>query len=99
MGRVYLIHFDTPLWSENPRGQARHYLGYASKSLKSRLEQHAAGTGAAIMRTLKEKGITWRVVRTWKGNRQLERKLKNWHNAPMLCPVCNKAKENSWIRQ
>jgi hypothetical protein len=35
-----------------------------------------------------ERGISWRVVRTWAGDRALERRLKRWKNAPELCPVC-----------
>jgi len=47
-----------------------------------------------------ERGITWRCVRTWQGDRKLERKLKRRKEGPALCPICNpkalnRAKENA----
>jgi hypothetical protein len=34
-------------------------------------------------------GIVVQLARTWEGDRQLERRLKNGHNAPArLCPLC-----------
>jgi putative endonuclease len=49
MGTIYLLHFDQPLGNlSNPRGQARHYLGY-TEDLQARLEAHESGNGAAIM--------------------------------------------------
>ena len=87
-GTVYLIHFDAPLGDlNNPRGQAQHYLGYAD-DLEARMEQHRTGNGSAIMAAVVERGISWSVVRTWAGGRSLERKLKDQHNAPRLCPIC-----------
>lgn len=85
---VYLIHFDETLGNlDNPRGQARHYLG-STDNLESRLAAHRNGNGARIMEVVKEKGIPWRLVRTWKGGREQERQLKRLHNSPKLCPVC-----------
>jgi len=85
---VYLIHFAEPLGDlNNPRGQAQHYLGYTD-DLEARLERHRSGNGSAIMAAVAERGIAWRVVRTWEGDRGLERKLKNQHNSPRLCPIC-----------
>ena len=80
---VYLIHFDKPY------KHAKHYLGYASKSVERRLKKHEDGTGARLMQVIGEAGITWQLVRVWPdGDRQLERKLKNWHGSNKLCPVC-----------
>ena len=85
---VYLIHFDKVIGDlGNPRGQARHYLGYAG-NLEQRLQAHRAGNGSAIMAELAKRGIGWQVARTWAGGRDLERKLKNQHNGPRLCPLC-----------
>jgi len=48
-----------------------------------------------------ERGITWRLVRTWKGGRKFERQLKNRKDAPKLCVICsgeaalNRAKEKN----
>jgi len=87
---VYLIHFDEPIGdTDNPRGQAQHYLGYAD-DLEARLERHRAGNGARLLEVCKERGITWRLVRTWSGDRKLERRLKNQKNSPKLCPICRK---------
>ncbi len=98
MSTVYLIHFDRPLGNlNNPRGQARHYLGY-SDDLEARLERHREGNGAAIMAAVARAGIDWTVVRTWNGDRGLERKLKNRHNSPQLCPICQSDSVSRRIR-
>jgi hypothetical protein len=85
---VYLIHFAQPIGNAaSPRGQAGHYLGTAY-DLNRRLAQHRAGTGAAIMRAVSERGIPFFVARTWVGGSALERKLKRRKNSPRLCPAC-----------
>jgi hypothetical protein len=62
---VYLIHFDRPIGDPgNPRGQARHYIGYAD-DLERRLAQHRSGNGSALMAAVARVGIPWQVVRTW----------------------------------
>lgn len=89
MGTIYLLHFSTPLGDlSNPRGQARHYLGY-TEDLERRLAEHRNGNGSAIMAAVKEAGIAWELVRTWEGERDLEKRLKRQHNSPRFCPVCN----------
>jgi predicted GIY-YIG superfamily endonuclease len=88
---VYLLHFDTPLH------HARHYIGYAG-DIDSRLALHRAGGGARILAVCVERGITWRLVRTWPGTRQTERALKRQKHAPRLCPVCNPAVETKLSR-
>lgn len=94
MGTVYLIHFDRPLGDlDNPRGQAHHYLGY-TQDLDARLERHRSGNGARLMEVVSEAGIGWKLVRTWRGGRELERKLKDSHNSPRLCPICRGEKAN-----
>jgi predicted GIY-YIG superfamily endonuclease len=87
-GTVYLIHFDRPIGDPgNPRGQAQHYLGWTS-DLEARLEAHRSGNGSRLMEVIAERGIGWRLARTWHGDRGLERKLKDRHNSPKLCPIC-----------
>lgn len=54
-----------------------------------------AGSGSRLMQVVGQLGIDWRVVRTWSGNKALERKLKNQHNAPRLCPVCQQLKKGA----
>jgi predicted GIY-YIG superfamily endonuclease len=81
-GTVYLIHFERRL------KHAGHYLGYC-RSLDERLNQHRTGNGARLLEVIGQVGIGWRVVRTWTGDRGLERRLKNQKNTPRkLCPVC-----------
>ena len=82
MATVYLLHFDEPY------KHARHYLGYA-EDLEARLAQHRAGQAARLTQVIKEAGITFTLVRTWEGGRDLERQLKRWHDSPALCPLCN----------
>jgi predicted GIY-YIG superfamily endonuclease len=79
---VYLIHFLKPY------KHARHYLGY-STNLDKRITDHLCGTGARLLEVVTDAGIEWRLVRTWPGDRELERQLKNRKDAPRLCPICN----------
>lgn len=84
---VYLLHFNRPI-----SDRALHYLGFA-KDLDSRIEAHRNGNGARLTQVARERGIGFDVVRVWKkGNRTLERKLKNRKNASKLCPICQKEK-------
>jgi hypothetical protein len=96
-GTVYLLCFNEPIGNpENPKGQARHYLGWTS-DLPTRVASHTAntrpmpgnGTVARIVAHVQRSGIGFRVARTWVGDRHLERRLKNRRNAPRLCPLCN----------
>jgi len=82
-GTVYLTHFDRPY------RHAGHYLGWTS-DLDSRLAAHRNGTGARLMEVIKEAGIGFQLVRTWKGTRKLERQLKNRGGHARVCPVCRK---------
>lgn len=79
---VYLIHFSRAY------KHARHYLGSA-EDVNERLETHRKGQGARLTQVAADAGITFEIVRTWQGSRKEERKLKNRHNAPKLCPVCS----------
>jgi hypothetical protein len=82
-GTVYLLHFAEPF------GHARHYLGWAgSGNLGARLAHHQAGSGANLLRHVAKAGISWELVRTWAGDRYLERRLKNRGGHARLCPNC-----------
>ena len=83
---VYLIHFERPF------KRASHYIGSAL-FLERRLNHHRAGTGARLLRAVQLAGIAWEVVRTWPGDKQTERKLKNRKNAPDLCPRCRELRK------
>lgn len=78
---VYLYHFASKL------GHAQHYIGSCT-NLKERDQLHQAGAGARLLQVARERGIKFWIVRTWRGGRQLERKLKNRHNGAALCPIC-----------
>jgi predicted GIY-YIG superfamily endonuclease len=81
---VYLIHFERKLH------HAGHYLGY-TQDLEARIRSHRLGTGAKLMKAIKQSGIPWQVVRVWDGGRDLEQALKAWKNSPRFCPVCMQA--------
>jgi len=83
-GTIYLLHF------ERPYEHARHYLGFTF-NLDQRLEAHRNGRGARLIEVITEAGIGFLVVRTWRGERALERTLKRRKNSPGLCPICRKA--------
>lgn len=84
---VYLIHFQKPISDSHT---CQHYLGYA-KDIEARLQDHLSGHGARLCQVAIERGIEFEIVRTWEGDRKLERQLKNQKNAPRICPVCNEA--------
>lgn len=85
-GHVYLIHFEEKL------AHAQHYIGF-SNDVEARHARHSRCDGARILRACKMAGIGFEVVRTWVGDRNMERRLKNQRNAKRMCPVCQKEKE------
>lgn len=81
---VYLLHFD------HPYKHAQHYVGYA-EDLARRLNHHADGTGANLMKVIKQNGIGFTLARVWDGaTRTDERKIKNAGGGRRYCPICNK---------
>lgn len=89
---IYLIHFDEPYPSKGAGGTERHvkhYIGY-SEDVGQRFDKHTAGQGNPLMRAVGERGIGFKVVRTWPGTRAEERQLKRQKNSSRLCPVCQK---------
>jgi predicted GIY-YIG superfamily endonuclease len=92
---VYLLHLNTPLERGKSKGgkalTAGHYLGFTT-DLVDRIMAHAEGRGARFMQVCVERGIDFKLARTWEGKdatRGFERKLKNQKNAVRLCPICN----------
>ena len=79
--QVYLLHFSRPY------KHARHYTGWAS-DLKARLTEHEQGRGARLLQVITAAGITWKLARTWPGDRKRERELKNMGGASRRCPEC-----------
>lgn len=90
---VYLLHLDRPL----PRGispsgthlVAGHYIGF-TEDLVGRMMDHSEGRGARFTQVCVERGIDFRLARTWDGmSRSFERMLKTkFKNGRLLCPVC-----------
>lgn len=80
-GTIYLLHFDRPF------GHAQHYTGWAS-NLDGRLKHHANGSGATLLRHVRNAGIGWTLARTWSGDRNRERALKKQGGASRHCPIC-----------
>lgn len=85
LGTVYLLCFSRKLH------HAKHYLGFAPKSLKSRVLKHKNGRGSKLTQAVKKQGIKIRLVRVWQDrDRNYERYLKLKKNSKLLCPICNK---------
>jgi hypothetical protein len=81
---VYLLHYETALF------HAQHYIGFAEG--EARIKKHAQGrSGAHLPSAFFRAGTHFVVARRWDGDRTLERRLKNTHNARRLCPICRAA--------
>lgn len=80
-GVVYLVHLVEPI------AHARHYLGWA-KRLDARIAHHRAGSGSKLLAEAARRGIAFEVVKTWSGDRHLERRLKKQKHSWRHCPVC-----------
>lgn len=104
VGIIYQYHLDAPLDPEHWR-RPRHYTGFCELgNLAERDRTHRRGerwahlqngeivhTGAArFLQAAVEKGIGFRLVRTWRGTRDDERRLKQLGHAPDMCPVCSR---------
>ena len=90
---VYLLHFHGALQRGiHPNGTvlgANHYIGF-TEDLVGRVMQHAEGHGARFTQVCHERGIDFALARTWDGaGRCLERRLKRYKKARLLCPVCD----------
>lgn len=80
---VYVLQFRTPLGNtQNPRSQARFYLGWCEDvRLAERLAEHQQGRGAAITRAAVTRDIPFALVATLPGATQAdERRFKRWKN-------------------
>lgn len=88
---VYLLHFDEPL---SPNHTSQHYAGSA-KDLAAVLQAHWQGSRSRCVFTAvaKQREISFRLVRAWRGDRQIERQFKSRKNHRQYCPVC---KDRPW---
>lgn len=90
-GTIYLICMERSLGGTG-RASARHYVGWTNGvTVERRLEEHRNGTGAKILAYASDHGIAFDVVRTWKGDRHFERRLKKGGNFAVKCPNCRDA--------
>jgi hypothetical protein len=83
-GTCYLLHYDRPIADGRP---AQHYLGW-TRYLPARALAHLQGRGAKITQAAHQRGIGFVIARTWPGDRNFERRLKNRKEGPRLCPIC-----------
>jgi predicted GIY-YIG superfamily endonuclease len=81
VGVVYVLHFE-PAYRH-----ARHYVGWA-RDVDARVAEHLAGAGSPLVRAAVLAGASVTVAVTYAGSRQLERRLKRWHNTWKFCPIC-----------
>ena len=79
---VYLLHFE-PAYRH-----AGHYVGFA-QDLGPRLNAHLHGRGARLTQVAHDAGCALVLARVWtNASRADERRLKRWHGAAQLCPIC-----------
>ena len=91
-GFVYVIHFSEPF------KHCRHYIGF-TKNINARLQHHKANEGSRLLRALNLAGINYEIAATHVGDRNLERKMKNFNNSKRFCPICSgKVKDPHKIR-
>ena len=91
-GFIYLLHLSEGMPIREGR-EARHYLGW-SEDLDGRMREHGGPTGAAMLRAAKARGISWQIVRVWRGDRNDERAIKKRREAPRFCPICVKERQD-----
>lgn len=82
---IYLLHFSMR------DGSARHYVGLTTPHrLMRRLDEHAAGNGAAFTRAMLATGATFIVAKLWPTNDpHLERTIKRASHYRRHCPICS----------
>jgi len=83
---VYLLHFSKPICLSRP---TQHYIGWTT-DLDRRIREHRQGKGSRLCQVAKERELTFTLAEVWRGDRQLERQLKNLKNSPRLCRLCNR---------
>src|SRR5258708_7057039 len=82
---VYEVHIEPPV------EHAAHYIGRSPDGgvagLVRRLAKHGGSEGARLLQVAKQRGSTWRLVRTWEGDGRKQRQLKTRSGA-LYCPDC-----------
>ena len=85
IGTVYLLHFDQAV-----TGQMQHYVGFTTKSVKSRFNRHTGIENDIWFTKLATKrNIKATVVKTWpEVTAEFEQKLKREKNLKRHCSLC-----------
>lgn len=90
MGSVVLLHYNDRI---NPNRPARHYLEYTARTVYARVCDQKSGSrwrSAPICYAAFERDIDFVVARVWPNtDRRDEKRLRDLHNNPRLCPICN----------
>lgn len=83
-GVVYVLHFSQPY-----KGKS-HYVGWVKdyENLDQRIERHRSGRGANFLRHVVQAGISLKLVVTFEGSTNTERRFKQFKSTPKYCPVC-----------
>lgn len=102
---IYIIEFEKPI---SDRHTTRYYIGWTEDDITyvTRMKAHVKGRGARLTQVAKERGIGWRVIMTFPGDRKDERRLKAMKNTPRLverirrgkCQYVNELMSRSWRR-
>jgi hypothetical protein len=77
-GTLYLLRCNRPCQP------ARHDSG--AHALVARLAGHGTSGGARILHAQRQAGGSWHITRTWPGGKHEEPAIKQWKQAPKLCP-------------
>lgn len=108
-GYVYLIHFTTPLghaqhyrgWTEDLEARIKAHRETTWEPCEpyqtdkgGTARGHKHGEGATILAACNYYGITWEVVRTWKGTLDLEARMRKTGHNRRICPACNPGTTN-----
>lgn len=95
---IYLLCFAPGIPRGPKPGNACHYLGSCSGPPEQRLAQHLKGKtagGSPLVKAAHDRGLEIKIVKTWKGNRQKERKMKNRHRLSDHCPNCKQRRNQT----
>lgn len=87
---VYVLELSKPL------GHSRYYIGWSKNptTLGRRIEHHKQGRGSAFTRAAIKAGIELTPVVILNGEKDLERRLKNWKSGKRVVQRYFNSKEN-----
>jgi hypothetical protein len=87
-----MLHFERPI---APGHACQHYIGHA-EDLARRIMTHmrgvynGGGNGCAkLCAVAKQRNIKFQVARVWRGDYDLEQRIKKRRDGRDLCPICS----------